>query len=281
MACPCRRESSGSLNELFDPSVVDRIEFQTGGWDAEFGNKNAAIVDVRTRIPTGGFHMSLDGFAGSFKTDGQGLNLSDNVGKWGFFLSGSRQETGMRQEPVMFDTTNLKPLNFHNSGQDYFSFGKLQFTPSDRDVFDLEGNWSRTHFLVPFDSTQGFVDDRQTDINSFANLGWRHRFGDLDSANASSGELFTGFYYRHGSLSYVPNTADEPGFFFFPDTTHAVQHQRAAQLQHIRNQTRFPLARESRARGQDWRASLRHHRARGLQLDERVRRCRPCDPTRI
>ncbi len=110
----------------------------------------------------------------------------------GFFRSGSRQETGMRQEPVMFDTTNLKPLNFHNSGQDYFSFGKLQFTPSDRNVFDLEGNWSRTHFLVPFDSTQGFVDDRQTDINSFANLGWRHRFGDLDTANASSGELFTG-----------------------------------------------------------------------------------------
>ncbi|HLB09967.1 MAG TPA: carboxypeptidase regulatory-like domain-containing protein [Gemmatimonadaceae bacterium] len=209
---------SGSLNELFDPSVVDRIEFQTGGWDAEFGNKNAAIVDVRTRIPTGGFHMNLDGYGGSFKTDGAGLNISDNVGKWGFFLSGSRQETGMRQEPVMFDTTTLKPLNFHNSGQDYFSFGKLQFTPSDRDVFDVEGNWSRTHFLVPFDSTQGFVDDRQTDINSFANLGWRHRFGDLDSASASSGELFTGFYYRHGSLSYVPNTADEPGFFFFPDT---------------------------------------------------------------
>ena len=212
---------SGSLNELFDPSVVDRIEFQTGGWDAEFGNKNAAVVDVRTRIPTGGFHMNLDGYGGSYRTDGQGLNVSDNIGKWGFFLSGSRQETGMRQEPVLFDTTTLKPLNFHNSGQDYFSFGKIQFTPSDRDVFDLEGNWSRTHFLVPFDSTQGFVDDRQTDVNSFANLGWRHRFGDLDSTSTSSGELFTSFYYRHGSLAYVPNLDDEPGFFFFPDTTTA------------------------------------------------------------
>ena len=210
---------SGSLNELFDPSVVDRIEFQTGGWDAEFGNKNAAVVDVRTRIPTGGFHMNLDGYGGSNNTNGQGLNLSDNVGKWGFFLSGSRQETGMRQEPVMFDTATLKPINFHNSGQDYFSFGKLQFTPSDRDVFDLEGNWSRTRFLVPFDSTQGFTNDHQTDVNSFANLGWRHRFGDLDSTSASSGELFTSFYYRHGSLNYVPGATDDPGFFFFPDTT--------------------------------------------------------------
>lgn len=163
---------SGSLNELFDPSVVDRIEFQTGGWDAEYGNKNAAVVDVHTRIPAGGFHMNLDGYGGSFTTNGQGVNLSDNVGKWGVFLSGSRQESGMRQEPIVFDTATPKPINYHNSGQDYFTFGKVQFTPSTRDVFNLEGNWSRTHFLVPFDSTQGFADDRQTDVNSFANLGW-------------------------------------------------------------------------------------------------------------
>ena len=210
---------SGSLNELFDPSVVDRIEFQTGGWDAEFGNKNAAVVDVRTRIPTGGFHMNLDGYGGSNSTDGQGINMSDNIGKWGFFLSGSRQETGMRQEPVLFDTATLKPINFHNSGQDYFTFGKVQFAPSDRDVFDFEGNYSHTHFLVPFDSANGITNDHQNEVNSFANLGWRHRFGNLDSTSASSGELFTGFYYRHGSLAYVPNVDDEPGFFFFPDTT--------------------------------------------------------------
>lgn len=210
---------SGSLNELFDPSVVDRIEFQTGGWDAEYGNKNAAVVDVHTRIPTGGFHMNLDGYGGSFNTNGQGLNASDNVGRWGFFLSGSRQETGMRQEPIVFDTTTLEPINYHNSGQDYFTFGKVQFTPSARDVFNLEGNWSRTRLLVPFDSMVAMTNDRHTDVNSFANLGWRHLFGGLDSASVSSAELFTGFYYRHGSLSYEPGAADEPGFFFFPDTT--------------------------------------------------------------
>src|SRR5881227_4436424 len=40
---------SGSLNELFDPEVVKQIDFQTGGWDAEYGNKNAAVVNVTTR----------------------------------------------------------------------------------------------------------------------------------------------------------------------------------------------------------------------------------------
>src|SRR5213593_2862961 len=57
---------SGSLNELFDPNVVDRISFQTGSWDAEYGNKNAAIVDVTTRIPAGGLQAQGSSYFGSF-----------------------------------------------------------------------------------------------------------------------------------------------------------------------------------------------------------------------
>src|SRR3989454_517048 len=43
---------SGSLNELFDPQVVNQIDFQTGGWDAEYGNKNAPRGHVTTRTPS-------------------------------------------------------------------------------------------------------------------------------------------------------------------------------------------------------------------------------------
>src|SRR5229473_2312510 len=103
---------SGSLNELFDPQVVNQIDFQTGGWDAEYGNKNAAVVNINTRIPSGGFHWDVAGFGGSFRTgfpaktqstNGQSLTVSANSGNWGFFASGSRQESDMRREPVVFD----------------------------------------------------------------------------------------------------------------------------------------------------------------------------------
>src|SRR5437868_13175043 len=57
---------SGSLNELFDPAVVNSITFQTGGWDAEYGNKNTAIVNVLTRIPSGGFHAAASSFFGGY-----------------------------------------------------------------------------------------------------------------------------------------------------------------------------------------------------------------------
>ncbi|MEP6762726.1 MAG: carboxypeptidase regulatory-like domain-containing protein [Gemmatimonadaceae bacterium] len=223
---------SGSLNELFDPAIIDRIEFQTGGWDAEYGNKNAAVVDVHTRIPGGGFHLNVSGFGGTFGVDGQSINVSNNIGKWGFFFSGSRQATNLRQEPIVFDTITFKPINYHNSAQDYFTFGKVQYNATPRDVFDFEGNWSRTRFLVPYDSMQSSVDDHQVDQNSFVNAGWRHRFGNLDSSDVTNSELFAGLYYRRGSLDYVPGSADEPSFLFFPDTTtpYNVAEQRAFNL---------------------------------------------------
>src|SRR5881296_4741454 len=95
---------SGSLNELFDPQVVNQIDFQTGGWDAEYGNKNAAVVNVNTRIPSGGLHLDLSGYGGSFGTSGEAVSASTNAGRLGLFASGANQVTNMRREPVVFDT---------------------------------------------------------------------------------------------------------------------------------------------------------------------------------
>src|SRR5213595_300658 len=185
---------SGSLNELFDPQVVNQIDFQTGGWDAEYGNKNAAVVNVTTRIPSGGLHLDASGYGGSFTSNGQALNLSTNAGKVGLFFSGARQQTDMRREPVAFDSPHDAVENFHNDGSDLFGFAKLQYVPSDRDVVNLDVDRSRTRFAVPFDSVEGIIDDHQQDVNGFVNLGWRHRAG--------TSERFAGAFFRDGSLHY-------------------------------------------------------------------------------
>ncbi|MGH7616667.1 MAG: carboxypeptidase regulatory-like domain-containing protein, partial [Gemmatimonadaceae bacterium] len=86
---------AGSLNELFDPDVVGSINFQTGGWDAEYGGRNAAVINVTTKIPSGGSHGSVSSYVGSFDGgsttgdrgyDGQTVSASDNQGPWGFYL---------------------------------------------------------------------------------------------------------------------------------------------------------------------------------------------------
>lgn len=221
---------SGSLNELFDPQVVDKIDFQTGGWDAEYGNKNTAIINVQTRIPAGGFHSDIGTYAGAYSSgvtaagrtfDGQSASVSSNAGPWGFFLSGARQFSSMRREPVVFDTVTNRGVNFHNSGFDYFGFGKIQYTPNTRDVVSLDMNLSQTLFAVPYDSVGGArADDHQRDDNSFINLGWNHRLGSGSGGNAASeSQFFAALFFRHGGLRYAPGENDDPQFIFAPDTT--------------------------------------------------------------
>lgn len=213
---------SGSLNELFDPEVVNTIDFQTGGWDAEYGNKNAAIINVQTRIPTGGFHMDASGYTGSFHARGSSLNLSTNAGRLGVFASGAYQSTEMRLEPVMGNPATDAPYNFHNHGTDAFGFGKVEYRAGAADVVDLDLNLSRTRLGIPYDTTGGaYVDDHQTDVNGFANLGWHHLFAAPGASDdgTNPAELFTGLFYRSGSLAYTPATGDQPQFIFYPDTT--------------------------------------------------------------
>jgi outer membrane receptor for ferrienterochelin and colicin len=203
---------SGSLNELFDPEVVNQITFQTGGWDAEYGNKNLAVVNVNTKIPAGGFHADASAYAGSFNSSGQSLSLSTNAGRLGMFGSFARQVTDMRREPVAFDTLTFAPVNVHNHGEDLFTFGKLTYAAGDADVLNVDANWSRTTFEVPFNpALTASFSDRQRDVNSFVNLSWRHRVAQKD-------ELFAGAFFRHGSLDYLPGANDEPQFYFYPDT---------------------------------------------------------------
>src|SRR6266513_5126493 len=121
---------SGSLNELFDPLVVNEIDFITGGWDAEYGSKNAAIVNITSRVPAGGLHYQVSGFAGNYNTYGQALAASTNAGKLGYFFSGAHQTTDMRREPVILDPSTNEVQNFHNHGEDWYGFGKAQYTPS-------------------------------------------------------------------------------------------------------------------------------------------------------
>ena len=211
---------SGSLNELFDPSIVNQISFQTGSWDAEYGGRNAAVINVTTRIPSGGFHASVSDYAGSFASNGQTLTASTNAGKLGLFAAFSRAETAMRREPVVADTDASGAVtgvrNYANYGLDAYGFGKAQYTPTDHDVVSLDVDWSGTHFQTPFDSTLGVIHDWQRDANGFVNLGWQHRTSHGPDRGTES---FLAAYYRHGSLTYTPGAGDAPGFTFAPDTT--------------------------------------------------------------
>ena len=81
---------SGSLNELFDPDIVDHINFQTGGWDAEYGGRIAAVVNVTTKIPSGGFQGNVSAYGGGYS----GSTVAGRRGRTGSRV-GERQQWPM------------------------------------------------------------------------------------------------------------------------------------------------------------------------------------------
>jgi outer membrane receptor protein involved in Fe transport len=231
----------GGLNEVVDPKVIDRITFITGGFPAEFGGQMSAIIDLNNRVPTGTFHLDASTYAGSYlvfngtkqfspgtstaagdtlgsrvgpfralNSNGEDISLSDHIGKLGFFLSGSRQETDRRIDPPTSDI-------FNDHGFDYFLYGKFDYVLSDNEYLTANLNLGKTNTQVPYDSTEAIAKDIQQTSNSFQNISY---FRTLNSDIDRESNLFIGGFAREGELLYTPGSIDPPNFQFAGDTPH-------------------------------------------------------------
>jgi hypothetical protein len=262
----------GGLNEVVDPKVLDRINFYTGGFPAEYGGQMAAIMDVHTLVPKGRMHLDFSTYAGSYlvfngtkpfspgnqvpigqssnaagdtlggkvgpfrsiNSNGQSLSLSDNIGKLGFFISSSRQETDRRiDQPVA--------TLFNDRGTDYFLYGKFDYRLSKNDYITANLNYSKTVTQVPFDiNEQGFSPDNQTTSNSFENISWFHA---ISTKSNKSSNLFAGFFVRQGSLLYTPSPVSPVNFQFAGDSTlYALTEDRNFNSYGIRSKYDFRLS---------------------------------------
>jgi hypothetical protein len=218
----------GGLNEVVDPKVIDRATFITGGFPAEYGSQMAAVVDLNNRVPTGQFHLDASTYGGSYlvsgdtlgsrvgslralNSNGQDLAISDHSGKFGYFLSGSRQETDRRiDQPV--------PQLFNDHGFDYFLYGKFDYILSAVDYLTANINYGLTNTQVPYDSVEAIANDQQKTTNAFQTLSY---FRTLNSDIDRESNLFVGVYAREGGLIYTPGSIDPPNFQFVGDTVNS------------------------------------------------------------
>ena len=229
----------GGLNEVVNPMVIDRATFITGGFPAEYGGQMSAVVSLNNRVPTGAFHLDASTYGGSYlvfngtspfspghttaigdtlggrvgpfralNSNGQDLAISDHIGKLGYFISGSRQETDRRiDSPV----SNI----FHDHGFDYFVYGKFDFILSDDAYLTANINFAKTSTQVPYDSLEGVASDIQMTSNAFQTISYT-RILNSDPEHESS--FFLGAYAREGGLVHSPGSIDSPNFQFAGDT---------------------------------------------------------------
>ena len=216
----------GGLNEVVDPKVIKLITFYTGGFPAEYGGQIAALINIQNQVPPGPFHLSLSSYTGSYLTssenlgpdvgnfkalnsNGQSFSLSSHNGNFGFFLSGSRDESDRRTD---------QPIDslFHDHGFDYFLYGKLDYILGNNDYLTSNLNFSETQTQIPFDPLEGINFDTQNSFNAFQTLSYFHTISnEIDKEK----NLFAGFYVREGGLKFLTSPEDESRQFIGSDTT--------------------------------------------------------------
>jgi hypothetical protein len=240
----------GGLNEVVDEKVIDRATFWTGGFPAEYGGQSAAIVDIQNRVPSGKFHLDFSTYVGSYlvfngtksfssgtdvpygksssaagdtlggrvgpfraiNSNGQALSFSDHVGKFGYFVSGSRQSTDRRID-------NPTATLYNDYGTDYFLYGKFDYLIGDKDYLTANLNYGRTKTQVPFDTANyggALAPDEQTTTNAFQTLSY---FRTISTERDKESNFFIGLYAREGSLIYTPSAITPATFQFANDTT--------------------------------------------------------------
>jgi hypothetical protein len=217
----------GDLNEIVSPEIVQRITIYTGGFPAEYGGQSAAVFDIQNRIPTGNFHLKLSTYIGSYLTsnnenlgdkvgsfkalnsNGQGISFSNNEGNFGYYFSGSRQETDRRlDQPV--------EKLFNDHGLDYFLYGKLDYLLSENDYVTSNLNYSNSETGIPFDPVEGINFDTQNSYNAFQTLSYYHIFSDV--LNKES-KILIALYSSERGLKYLTNNRlDETRQYLGTDT---------------------------------------------------------------
>jgi outer membrane receptor protein involved in Fe transport len=218
----------GGLNEVVDPKVIKLITFYTGGFPAEYGGQIAALINIQNQVPPGPFHLSLSTYGGSYLTsgdnlgskvgnfkslnsNGQSFSLSTHSGNFGFFLSGTRDETDRRiDQPI--------PALYNDHGFDYFLYGKLDYVFDDHNYITSNLNFSETQTQIPFDPLEGVNYDTQNSFNGFQTLSFFHTISDeIDHEK----NLFLGLYVREGGLKFKTSSYDETKQFIGNDTATA------------------------------------------------------------
>lgn len=221
----------GGFNEVVDDKVITTATFLTGALPAEYGGESSSAIILQNHVPTGKFHLDFETYAGSYlgrnntapysldigtvklkpiNLNGEALSLSDHIGNFGFFISGSRAETDRRiDEPL--------PYIYHDHGFDYFTYAKLDYLLGENDYFTSNLNWSKTLTQVPFDPVEeGRKNDLQNSTNSYQTLSFFHTFS---RENEAESDLSIGLFSRQGSLLYTPGSIDPHNFYFTSDTT--------------------------------------------------------------
>jgi outer membrane receptor protein involved in Fe transport len=179
--------------------AIDEVVIQAGGYNAEYGRVNSAIVNVVTREGEDRYAGTLEGIYGDFYTKDQGnkilsaalggpIPLGSGQGKMTFYLSAERRDQEDRKPSYITDqlgdpdqpdlfTDGVLP---RNDSESWASAGKLAIKPSPLQTLRLAGTYNKDEWSQYLNTYRYNLphSPRYEDTNWSLSGAWSHSLSD-------------------------------------------------------------------------------------------------------
>ena len=168
---PISDQQSKLFSTQLPISAIQSMEATTGTPAAEFGDKSSLIADITTRsgLGAGRFFGSAEANYGTFGSTGGDVSLGYGTAKFGNFIAIDGLRTGR-----FLDTPEFTA--FHDKGNNTTIFDRLDFQPTDKDIFHLNLFAARSWFQIPNDYDQLAQDQRERVFTWNIAPGYQHTF---------------------------------------------------------------------------------------------------------
>lgn len=182
----------------FNPSDVENLEIQRGGYSADYGDRTYGVFNV---IPRNGFEANRQGEltlsgASFYRTDDH-LSFANHTDRFAYFVSGNGYRTNLGLAPPVEDA-------LHDAANSYGGFGSVIFNATPADQLRLVTSIRNDYFQVPNDPAMqaAGVADLQREGDAFVNFSWVHTVG--------SGTLLTVSPFYHYNRANFDGGPNEP-----------------------------------------------------------------------
>jgi outer membrane cobalamin receptor len=136
---------SGLFGGFLSPKFVENMEVVTGGFDAEYGERLAAVVNLNSRRATEEGEGEMEVAGGSYQTLNPSALYGKSFGALSVFGGGSYRTTSRGLDPNVFDDVS------HDHGTEQRAFLKLDYDQSDRTHFSALATFAHNFYQVPID----------------------------------------------------------------------------------------------------------------------------------
>ena len=186
-------QQSKVFSTQIPPNAIQSMEIISGSPDASYGDKSSLIVNATTKSGLGAQQPfgSFDTTWGSFGTWEEAVTFGIGGPKWGNFIALNGIRSGR-----FLDTPELLPI--HDIGNNESIFDRLDFQPTENNVFHLNLFLARNWFQAPNSYDQLSQDQKQRVLTWNVAPGYQHPFG--------AKTLFTlNAFSRRDQVNYFPS----------------------------------------------------------------------------